>query len=107
MYGLSFNPNQIEKILRGEKVQASTKCDGRPLRVGKVYMLCKDRTPIGKVKITFFLMKKLGDYGNDGDLTDEGYLTLEEFKESWMRFMKEKEFNPDQEIYVYKFEVIK
>jgi hypothetical protein len=106
MYGLSFSKQQIEKILRGEKFQASTKCDGRPLRVGKVYHLCQERIPVGRVRITNFELKKLGEYGNEEDLRAEGYSSMDEFKEAWLRFMEDSKFNPEQEIYVYKFEVI-
>lgn len=102
-----FKPEHKEMILLGNKT--STRRDWkRPMvKVGNVYkaklkMLSKDY--FAEIKVLKIYRQKLGDMTQD-DCQKEGYFYIVDFKRVWIAI--NGFWNPEKEIYVIEFEVLK
>lgn len=102
---LPFRANFKEPILRGIKTQTAR--TGLPKGIVKGAIVDShftDPRPF-KLKIIDIYRKKLGEFDED-DAKREGGYTLEEFKKVWEATV-DKEWNPDQAVYIVRFEVFK
>lgn len=102
-----FKPEHVGLILSGRKTQTRRVWKKSRARVGAVH---KAKTALfspdhfALIRITGLRRERLGDITLE-DVRREGYDTLEEFKEVWVRI--NKTWDPELEVYVVSFELVR
>ena len=105
VYPLLFKPEHVGLILSGRKTQTRRVWKKSRAKVGAVH---KAKTALfspdhfALIRITGLRRERLGDITLE-DVRREGYDTLEEFKEVWIRI--NKSWNQELEVYVVSFEL--
>jgi hypothetical protein len=104
-----FTKENIELIRQGKKTETRRIWKKPHVKVGKTYQCRTSRyakTPEDSpyIKITAMRKEKLGEITSES-MQREGTNDLPEFKELWGRL--HGSWNPDQEVYVVDFEVVK
>jgi hypothetical protein len=99
---MMFKRDLLEKVLSGLKTQ--TRRLNTNFREGKTYTLKKNWVEnTGKhIKITKTYNQKLGEI-NYSEIIKEGFSSLEEFREVWIRI--NGKWEPDMVVTVYEFEL--
>lgn len=102
---LTFKRPLLSLILQGKKTQTRRLPNNHQLQEGRIYAIMDDWTegPKAYVRITRKFQQRLGDI-TQADIQKEGFNTLEEFKALWIRLYGE--WNPNQTVIVYEFEVV-
>lgn len=102
---LTFKRPLLSLILQGKKTQTRRLPNNRQLQEGRIYPIMDDWTegPKGYVRIIRKFQQRLGDI-TIADIRKEGFNTLEEFKATWEKLYGE--WNPNQTVIVYEFELI-
>ena len=102
-----FKPKHKEMILNGTKTATRRAWKKPMVKIGGIYkaklqMLSKDY--FTKIKVTKLFKQQLIDM-DFKDIKKEGYNSLEDFKEVWIKI--NGFWDTDTEVYVIEFEVIK
>lgn len=99
---LPFSAEHARKILDGVKTQTARKGVDPKIKAGA--MVQGLVTNFAGLKVVDIARKKLGEFDEE-DAKREGKYTLTEFKDVWKKI--HGEWNPDESVYVIRFEVVK
>lgn len=99
---LPFSAEHARKILDGIKTQTARKGVDPKIKAGA--MVQGLVTNFAGLKVVDIARKKLGEFDEE-DAKREGKYTLKEFKDVWKKI--HGEWNPDESVYVIRFEVVK
>lgn len=106
MKELSFLPEFVAPILQGEKEQTA-----RPNKYGiekgdDVLAVSKsEHKPFAKLRIVDVQRRTLGSFDEE-DAHREGLPSLDEFIRVWNKIHPWKGFDPDQKVYVFRWDAV-
>ena len=98
-----FKRHHLRKVLAGEKTQ-TRRTHKYTWKIGKTYAV-RDRwfsKPQGHIIVTRKFRQRLGDISPE-DVQKEGFSSLEEFKQEWIKL--HGSWNPDEIVICYEFKL--
>lgn len=100
-----FKKHLLHKVMDGTKTQ-TRRIHKRTLKVGRTYGASCRRYQKSQAHITILRAspERIGDITLE-DVKAEGFNTLEEFKETWIKI--NGSWNPDQLVTAYEFRLLK
>ena len=104
-----FQPDHIYPILFGQKTETRRIWNKQRVKVGTIHQakvgkdLFQKDTYFAKIRILDVHTEKLGWISIES-AKREGYDSIEAYQAEWIKI--NKEWNPDQEVYVIRFELV-
>ena len=98
-----FKRHHLRKVLSGDKTQ-TRRCHRHTWKIGKTYAI-RDRwfsKPQGHITVTRKFRQRLGDVSLE-DVQKEGFNSLEEFKQEWIKL--HGSWSPEQIVICYEFKL--
>ncbi|MEM1941933.1 MAG: ASCH domain-containing protein [Candidatus Nitrosocaldus sp.] len=105
---LLFNRCLVEPILAGRKVETRRVWKRCLVKPNKVYTASTDysrKSIFAHLYIRYVKRQRLGDM-SDGDAILEGFSSLDEFRDVWVKCYGKDSWNPMLEVYVIGFRVV-